>query len=365
MNDDAIIRLAEQATLGSVLLHPVELDEIQRWLRAGDFADTWHSQVFTTMLERRAAEETIDPQRMADALVERLGTRRANLPRLADLLHVTPPHPHAVTYARMVLDGGLRRELAGTGVLLRAAAVRCASDRMSRPIYATCNVVDAAMDCAEARWAKATGQPHDEVVVPLALRAVMRNTEARMGADKYLSAHPGRDAGSERRNLVALIGALIAQPDQIPGVAAWLPPNRVTDPGWRAVYSTLLELAELGQHVDIVTVAWATRAHSHHEQCIPGLSELRAAVDDGWSRQLDPAIQAVAGDQVRHLADAGAAQLVAGSANPGVLVTDLVDTGHLLTAALRRTAAAMPIQPAYTPAAAPELHTQQIESVSR
>ncbi|WP_315092759.1 DnaB-like helicase N-terminal domain-containing protein [uncultured Cellulomonas sp.] len=369
MNDDDIIRLAEQATLGSVLLQPTALDDIQRWLRAGDFADTWHSEVFTTMLERHAAHEPIDPQRMADALTERLGTRRANLPRLADLLHVTPPHPHAVTYARMVLDGGLRREIAGAGVLLRAAAVRCASDRMSRPIFATCNVVDAAMDCAEARWAKATGQPHDEVVVPLALRAVMRNTEARMGADKYLSAHPGRDAGSERRNVIALIGALIAQPDHVPEVAKWLAPARITDPGWRAVYGTLVELAELGQHIDIVTVAWATRAHAHahahHQPGLPGLSQLRAAVDDGWSRQLRPAIQAVAGDQVRHLADAGAAQLVAGATNPGVLITDLVDTGHLLTSALRRTAAALPIEPAHSAAAAPVVRTQQIESVSR
>ncbi|WP_156388125.1 DnaB-like helicase N-terminal domain-containing protein [Cellulomonas sp. Root137] len=365
MNDDDITRLAEQTTLGSVLLQPAALDEIQRWLRAGDFADTWHSEVFTSMLERRAAHEPIDPQRMADALTGRLGTRRANLPRLADLLHVTPPHPHAVTYARMVLDGGLRREIAGTGVLLRAAAVRCASDRMSRPIYATCNVVDAAMDCAEARWAKATGQAHDEVVVPLALRAVMRNTEARMGADKYLSAHPGRDAGSERRNAIALIGALIAQPEHVAEVAQWLAPARITDPGWRAVYGTLIDLAELGQHVDIVTVAWATRAHTHHEPALPGLSELRAAVDDGWSKQLRPAIQAVAGDQVRHLADAGAAQLLAGATNPGVLITDLVDTGHLLTTALRRTAAALPIEPAHSPAATPAVRTQQIESVSR
>ena len=365
MNDDDIIQLAEQATLGSVLLHPAALGDIQRWLRAGDFADTWHSQVFTTMLERRAADEPIGPQPMADALSERLGTRRANLPRLADLLHVTPPRPHAVTYARMVLDGGLRREIAGTGVLLRAAAVRCASDRMSRPIFATCNVVDAAMDCAEARWAKATGQAHDEVVVPLAMRAVMRNTEARMGADKYLSGQPGRDASSERRNVVALIGALIAQPDHVREVAQWLAPARIADPGWRAVYGTLVERAELGKHVDIVTIAWATRAHAHHEPGLPGLSQLRAAVDDGWSRQLTPAIQAVAGDQVRHLADAGAAQLVAGATNPGVLITDLVDTGHLLTTALRRTASALPIEPALSPAATAAVRTQQIEAVSR
>lgn len=363
MNDD-IQRLAEQATLGALLLHPNALAEIQRWLRASDFADTWHAQVFTALLERRVARQSIDPHHLADALVERLGVRRANLPRLADLLHVTPPNPDAVTYARMVADGGLRREIAGTSVLLRAAAVQCAADRMSRPITATCAIVEAALDCADARWAKATGQPHDEVVVPLALRASLPTTEARSGADKYLSAHPGRDAASERRNVTALIGALIAQPDRAPAVAEWLPPTRITDPGWRLVYGTLLDQVELGQHVDVVTIAWATRVHAHHEQPVPGLHDLRAAVDEGWSRQLGPAIQAVAGDQVRHLADAGAAQLFAGANNPGVLVSDLVDTGHLLTGALTRTATAMPIQPAHT-AAIPLQPAPQIDAVSR
>ena len=131
------------------------------------------------------------------------------------------------------------------------------------------------------------------------------------------------------------------------------------------MYGTLLELAELEQHVDIVTVAWSTRTNAHHSEEVPALSELRAAVDDGWCRQLGPAIQAVAGDQVRHLADTGAAQLVAGATNPGVRVPDLVDTGHLLTSALRRTASAMPLQPAHSPAGAPALRNYQIESVSR
>jgi hypothetical protein len=366
MFDEDTTRLAEQATLGGLLLDPGALGEVQRWLRAGDFAETWHGQVFTAMLERRAAHEPIDPRTMGTALTERFGARRANLPRLADLLHVTPPRPDPVTYARMVLDGGLRREIAGTGVLLRAAAVQTACDRLAVPVTATCNIVDAAMDCAAARWATATGQPHDEVVVPLALRAVLRNTEARMGADKYLAAHPVRDHTAEHHHTTALIGALVAHPDAVPAVADWLPVARIADPGWRVIYGAVIDLAELGHHVDLVTVAWAARTHAHHGVPIPTLSELRGAVEDGWRTQLAPAIQAVAGDQVRHLADAGAAQLVAGAANPGVQVSDLVDTGHLLTHALRHTATAMPLRPEHTaPYVAAPVRGQQIEAVSR
>lgn len=358
-------RLAEQATLGGLLLEPSALDEVQRWLRAGDFNEHWHGQVFLTLLERRAAGQPIDPHTMGTALVDRLGARRANLPRVADLVRVTPQRPDPAGYARMVLDGGLRREIAGTGVLLRAAAVQTACDRMPTPVTATCNIVDAAMDCAAARWSKATGQPHDEVVVPLALRAALRNTDARLGADRYLSTHPTRDPATERRHLITLIGALIAHPDHISAVADWLPSTRIPDLGWRAVYGTLVELAELGQHLDLVRVAWALRGHAHHQPALPGLHELHTAVETGWRAQLAPAIQAVAGDQVRQLADAGAAQLVAGAANPGVVIADLVDTGHLVTAALRRTATAIPIPLDRTPRSATVVGIRQGEAVSR
>ena len=100
------------------------------------------------MLERHAARAIIDPIVMAEDLIGRLGSRRANAPRLADLLHVTPPRPDPVVYARMVLDAGVRREIAGTGILLRAAAVQTATDRVALPVTATCNVVDAILDSA-------------------------------------------------------------------------------------------------------------------------------------------------------------------------------------------------------------------------
>ncbi|WP_028050504.1 DnaB-like helicase N-terminal domain-containing protein [Cellulomonas sp. URHD0024] len=363
--DDHVSRLAEQATLGALLLQPGRLHEIQRWLRAGDFADPWHGQVYTAMLERHAAGETIDPLVMAEDLIGRLGSRRANVPRLADLLHVTPPHPDATDYARMVVDVGLRREIAGTGILLRAAAVQTACDRVAHPVTATCNVVDAALDCAASRWAHATGQPHDDAVVPLALRAAVRNTEARMGADKYLAAHPDRDPAAEQRHVIALIGALIDHPEHLAAVATWLPPVRVHDPGWRLVYGTAIEMAELGQRIDAVTIAWAVRSHAQHGPALPSTRELQDAIDSGWHQQLYPCAAAVAGDQVRHLADTGAAQLFAAARNPGVLIGDLVDTGHLLTDALRRTASVLPTLVDLNGRIDTPVPTQRIDAVAR
>ncbi|HWB36058.1 MAG TPA: DnaB-like helicase N-terminal domain-containing protein, partial [Rugosimonospora sp.] len=123
MRDRDVTDLAEQATLGALLIDPAPLGQIRRWLRPGDFAGQWHEWVYTTLLERHVAGEPIDPVAVGAAMVERFGTRLADQPRLHTLLAATPHAAHAAAYARIVLDGGLRREVAGSGVLLRAGAL--------------------------------------------------------------------------------------------------------------------------------------------------------------------------------------------------------------------------------------------------
>ena len=49
-HDDAV-RLAEQATLGSLLYVPESTKVIGTWLRPGDFADMWHAHVYRIIHE--------------------------------------------------------------------------------------------------------------------------------------------------------------------------------------------------------------------------------------------------------------------------------------------------------------------------
>jgi hypothetical protein len=345
MRTDDVARLSEQSTLGALMLHPEALDEVRRWLRPDDFADTWHAQVYAAMLERQGVGG-LDPNSMAAVLVDRLGLEPAHLPRFADLLHATPPLPQPLPYARMVLDAGLRREAAGLGILLQAAALATTVDHSARPLTATCLVVDAGLDVVAGRWDQAGGLRGSPVVVPLHLRAATANTgaTARLAAEKYLTAHPPRDLGAEREHVIALVGTLVAHPDLIGSVAEWLTPNRIADPAWRLIYGATIELAELGQQVDLTTVAWAVHAHAHHGPALPSLEELRGVVDAGWYAHPPEMIRTVACDQARAIADLGAAHLRTGAANPGVLVTDLVDAGHTITAALRTISAALPAQ---------------------
>lgn len=342
MRERDVVDLAEQATLGALLVDPEPLQEIRRWLRSGDFGTLWHEWVYTTLLERHTAHEPIEPVAVGAAMVDRFGSRLADQPRLLTLLSLTPHPTNAVAYARLVLDGGLRREVSGNGVLLRAGALDAALHGTQAPLIATCNVVDAGLEAAAARWAEATGQPHDDVVVPLALRLAAHNFDARESAARYLEAYPARDAAAEHEHVVELVGTLIAQPAHIADVVSWLPPSRIADPAWRLIYSATIELSELGAPIDVVTVAAASSRCAHHGPALPALDELRDAVETGWAAYPPQVLRTVAADQIRHLADVGADQISQAANNPGVQIADIADTGHVITDALRRTATALP-----------------------
>ena len=150
-------RLAETATLGSLLFDSDQFEQVARWLRSGDFADPWHAEVYVAMRERLAAGMRVEPEGVGRQLLERVGPRRADLPRIAGLLHATPVRPRPLRYAAMVLESSLRREVAGQGVLLRAAALSAALAQESRPVLAVTAMVEGTLATGEQRWQLASG----------------------------------------------------------------------------------------------------------------------------------------------------------------------------------------------------------------
>ena len=349
--DDAV-RLAEQATLGSLLYTPTATAQIGQWLRPGDFADTWHGHVYRLICDRHLAGTPLDAAGLGEHMLADLGPRLANIVRVHDLLAAAPTTPHPTVYARLVLDAGLRREIAGLGVLLRAGALQSALCAGPAPIVNSCAVVDAGLASAARRWELATGEPAGCDDPPVKLRTALVGRDLRLSADRYLRMHPARDPVAEHAREATLVGSLIAHPDAIGPVAAWLPPTYVVTPIWRTVYAATVELAELGHPVDLVTVSHATRRLAHHQPA-PPLATLREAVDNGRRVAPHHAAGDVAGDQIQRIADNGAHQLQAGADNPGLRVGDLVDTGHIITAALRRIAHELPH--AVTPPGRPAL----------
>lgn len=332
---DEATHLAEQALLGSLVLDPQPLAFVRRWLRPGDFADPRHGTVYSLLCERDTAGESIDPMTVAGALIRRLPGASPGVV-VHDLLQAVPAAPNAGTYGRIVVEAGLRREVAGVGILLRAGALQSALSRESVPMSSTCALVDAALDSVACRWDAATGARESvQEPTPIQLRPALRNPGLRLGADKLLQSHSDRDAAVERAHEALLVGSLIAHPREVTAVGAHLPPQRISSPSWRTAYGAMLELAELRQPVDVVTVAAATARLCHHGQPAPTLPELQQAVDAGRHAPVREVERTVWIDQLRRIADHGAEQLMTGAANPGLRVEDLVDTGHLITVALR------------------------------
>lgn len=355
MNPD-LVHFIEQATLGALVVDPTSIGRVGPWLRAGDFADWWHAQAWTALTELHAAQRPIGPAALAAALEERLDPRRADPLRVADLYAAAPSPPRPVDYARMVLEAGLRREIAGHGVLLRAGALQGVLSDAAAPIASACLMVDAGIESSAARWDLAHGRHHPpSTVTPLHPAGRLR--ELRVGADKFLGERPTRDPAAEREHVVSLVGSLIAHPDAIPEVAGWLRPAQVTDPGWRAVYATVTGLTARGDSVDPVSVAWNLAPLAAHDPAVPGIAELRQAAEAGWADHPSHAARLVAADQVQAIAERASDQLAALCEDPTQDVATILDTATLLTGALRHTARGLPGSahlPALGPAAALE-----------
>jgi replicative DNA helicase len=143
---------AEQATLGALLLHPESLPAITEWLRAGDFADPWHGQLYALLRERLVARQTITPEDAGMSLLDQVGPHKADLPRLASLLTATPPAANPLRYAPMVLEASLRREVAGQGVIVRASALATSLSGGPGPVEAGVAQVGNGLREAERRW---------------------------------------------------------------------------------------------------------------------------------------------------------------------------------------------------------------------
>ena len=355
-------RLAEAATLGALLVDPVAVRPVTGWLRAADFADPWHAEVYTAIRERDAAGEQVDAEQVANRLVDRLGLRRAQTARLVDLLHAAPIRPQPARYAAMVLESALRRELVEQGILLRAAALSATLQCAAAPVVTTAAVVDATIAASEARWDAATGTARARPAPPGGVGPVLRNLDRAVAADRFLAAHPPLDPHEARDRERRLVAALIRRPEQLGWVASWLHPDALTDKPWRAVYAAAIELADRGEPVDVVTVAWQVQHASRRLGAGPRLTSLTRAVEASIAEDPTYLGGLVAADLLRRIADAAARALTAATRNPGVDVRDLFETGRLLTGSLRGAAAGLSGHGADAAAAEATARTRQSAS---
>ena len=334
--------LAEAAILGALLVDPAALPQITGWLRSDDFEDPWHGQLFKLLAERTIARQPVDPRAVGLALRDQVGAERADLIRVLGLLRLAPVAPQTQRYAAMVLEGSLRREVAGQGVLLRASALSVSLNFERRPLLAGTALVEQALIGGENRWTLATGGLPSTGVVRAEFAPALRNLDKALAADKLLAAHPDIDTGQVRERERHLIAALISHPSKAAQITSWLPPGALTDRRWRAVYAAVLQLVEQQQPVDVVTVAWqvqqGARAYGPGPELTTLVREANAATVD------DPGFygRAVAADLVRRTAETAARALHAAAEDPAVTVPELFRTAWAATDSVRGAAAGLP-----------------------
>jgi hypothetical protein len=335
--------LAEQATLGALLLEPAGLAGLGGWLRPNDFSDPWHAEVYRTIKCLAAAGEPVGAAEVGRDLLARLGPTRADLARVIGLLRAAPPRPDVPTYAVMVLEDSLRRETAAQGVLLRAGALSAVLDGTPRPAQTVAAVVDDTLHSAAERWATATGhsrEPRRRISgVPRALGTPNAGTEQALAADRLLRAHPDPMPSEVADHEAALIAALLARPEHLRLVIGWLRPAAMTNRSWRPLYESMVRLHDYRRPIDTVTVLWETQRTSRAGGRGPDPALVHSRADTAVTANPAHLAHQVAGDHLRLTAEAAARSLQSAATNPGLEIADVLGTGHLVTAALRSSAA--------------------------
>lgn len=337
----AVVRLAEQATLGALLLAPDAVVAVSGWLRAEDFADPWHHTLYATIRELDAGHQRPSPDVVAQAVIDGHGYRIADAPRMLDLLAAVPTRPRPAEYAAVVLESSLRRQVACHGVLLQAAALAAALDRSPRVVETVTAQIDAVAESGQTRWAIATRATTGTAVpAPVAPpQSPVGLLPSLVGADRLLSRHPLPDADAVADREADLTACLVTHPAYLAAVTGWLRPDALTSDTWRPVYAALVDLHDTSTPIDAVTVAWRIARTAPTAGPGPDPRELAARVEHATI--LDPAYAAgaVAADQLRLAAHRTAAALRADAGNLGLDLRDLLDTTLLHTRALRRAAA--------------------------
>jgi replicative DNA helicase len=331
MRADAL-RLAEEATVGALMLSPRAIDSVSRWLRRSDFADPWLGEVFTVLLEQHRDGGPCDPRSLGSVLASTRPPHSARLPRLLDVLQATPTNPHPAAYARVVAESGLRREVVGLGVVLRAGALAAARQQAASPLLSTVEQLHVLLDDADRRWGLAQSNSPSATNAPAP--AVIPDTEAlRLGADRYLSAHSGDNEQEAALREQQFAAALVVRPAAAARAAQVLQPEWLVDPDWAAVFAAVLDLRARHEPVDPVTVAWELNRASRLRGPGPQPQVLLAAVESALT--VDPlrAAALVSADLTQRTAAAATQSLQVAADNPGVTVPDLVHTARVWMAA--------------------------------
>ncbi|MEV7601675.1 DnaB-like helicase N-terminal domain-containing protein [Kitasatospora sp. NPDC089797] len=230
---DLVLR-AEQAVIGAALRDRQRLDDIA-YLTPDRMAHPTHRAVLTALIDSRTSSPTTPTAQLPELVAQRTaipGVTADYLRRLAD----AAPLPRAIaSYARMVQEAAVRRDLAQHVDRLRTATpgLRGPDPVLDRLAQAMRHTEHAA---PVAKYNEPTPAPYEPRARPAGEGEV--RVETRL----------------ERQD--AVLADLLQHPEQVREVSTWLYPEVFEEGPRREVYEAIVVVAERGEPVDQLTVEW-------------------------------------------------------------------------------------------------------------
>jgi replicative DNA helicase len=138
---------AEEAVLGSVIIHPAALIDVQPYLKAGDFFIVRHQWVYEALLAIKERGESIDYVSVLAELRKDAGRFQelGGAAFVTSLINNTPASIFTATYGRIVERAAIRRRLLA------------AASSMAQLAHDEDQDIDAVLDTASAELAAVTG----------------------------------------------------------------------------------------------------------------------------------------------------------------------------------------------------------------
>jgi hypothetical protein len=293
---------AEQALLGAVLSDPAGQQHVLDLVERDDMHRPWHGQVLAVMQRLRGRGCLPAPAEVYQEL-----KKDPDLPRsvsqdavpLANLMEAGRAD-HALAYAAMVIDGGIRQRLALAGSRMTQAA----EDTTGEPLEAALRMTEFArgeLEACRARWEGLPAMMRRDLPAPSSVaRAAKAGQQARAIRDEIARLRQDLHAGisvaaGERLRLIAhqladaaavsvseqerqargrvlngfrpsgpdaeaagvtALRELAAGPRLLRAVADWLAPEDFAVAEHGEVYAVMRDLDAAGLPVDPVTISW-------------------------------------------------------------------------------------------------------------
>ncbi|MFJ9523115.1 DnaB-like helicase N-terminal domain-containing protein [Kitasatospora sp. NPDC101801] len=222
---------AEQAVIGAALRDPRQLDQIA-YLTPDRMAHPTNRALMTALIESRTSNPTAPAARMPELVAQKAAVRGVGADYLRRIADAAPQPRTIASYARLVQEAAVRRDLA---LHLDRLRTTTAGQRGPEP----------SLDRLAQRLEPA--QPNARFSEP-APEPYQPRTQPTNGQEVQV------DVRLERQD--AVLADLLQHPERVRDVSAWLYPEAFEAGLRREVYEAIVVVAERGEPVDQLTVEW-------------------------------------------------------------------------------------------------------------